>query len=320
MSLDTKDQKNLHLNRKKQLDKADDYVHKFISCLDKEKSYNLSGCPTCNSISYDETFEKNGGKYVYCENCDHIYLSNILKEEKLMEFYAKYPNSCFEWYKNESDFFKKIYQKGIDSIKKACPSKFNSLLDIGCASGYFARVANLNGFIAKGIEPNDIESEYAIKEGINVVGKTIDDLSEKDLFDVMTMWDVLEHIPNPIEFLIKLKPYLNQNGLVFVQVPTSDSLAAKVLQKNCNMFDGLTHLTLFGKKSLDLAFSKAGYEMISYETVISETHAISNYLSYAKDPYLDTPKNLFKSKLIDPDFIINNNLGYKIQAIFKKIK
>ena len=95
------------------------------------------------------------------------------------------------------------------------------------------------------------------------MGRTIDDLSKQSNFSVVTLWDVLEHIPDPISYLKCLKSNLCSSGLVFVQVPTSDSLAARVLREDCNMFDGIEHLTLFSALSLDIAFEKAGYILVN---------------------------------------------------------
>ena len=50
--------------------------------------------------------------------------------------------------------------------------------------------------------------------------------------------------------------------MIFVQVPTCDSLAARVLREACNMFDGIEHLTLFSSHSLDIAFDQAGYTLL----------------------------------------------------------
>ena len=133
------------------------------------------------------------------------------------------------------------------------------------------------------------------------------------------MWDVLEHIDSPSSYIERLKSILNPGGIVFIQVPTSESLAARIMREKCNMFDGIEHLTLFSRKSLTRCFSNSGFEKLDAKSVIIDSYAIRNYLNYEIDPYL--PSNAhnhdFKINCIDFDGIENNFLGYKIQACFK---
>jgi hypothetical protein len=84
------------------------------------------------------------------------------------------------------------------------------------------------------------------------------------------------------------------------------------------MFDGIEHLTLFSAHSLSLAFEAAGYELASLKTVISESHALANFLSYQIDPYLSQPERQFTAAFLDPEAIESCGLGYKIQAVYQR--
>lgn len=315
MSVDTKNQHALHQARQVQLDKSCAYIKNFLSQTNRVRDYEQSACPTCLHEASQPLFSKNNGRYCYCPECKHIYLSNPLSEKKLIEFYKGYPTSSLEWHQNESEFYQKIYQQGLDMIKPHC--KGGSLLDIGCSGGYFLSVANKQGFETSGIEPNEQESGYAIKHGINIVGSTISDLNQGATFDVITLWDVLEHIREPVKYLSNLRTHLNRSGLIFVQIPSSDSLAARVMREACNMFDGIEHLTLFSLRSLDIAFQKAGYSSIANQSVISELYALQNYLGYEQDVYLANPETSFNADFLSAERIETSGLGYKIQAVYR---
>ena len=318
MAIDTKNQLALHQARKSQLERSSLYIESFLGSLDPIADHTRAACPTCNHRPDSPLFIKNKGEYAYCSQCNHIFLRNPLTSEKLIKFYTNYPTSSLEWHQNESDFYRSIYQRGIDLFSPHRDG--DKLLDIGCSSGYFLSIASKQGFAAFGIEPNLQEAGYALKNGINVIGSTIDNLSDtKEVFDVITLWDVLEHIQRPVDYMFTLRSLLCQHGLVFVQVPTSDSLAARIMREDCNMFDGIEHLTLFSRGSLDLAFQKAGFTCLAKNTVISEIHAITNYLSYQSDPYLDTPLLPFKLDLLSGDYLESCGLGYKIQAVYQLI-
>jgi 2-polyprenyl-3-methyl-5-hydroxy-6-metoxy-1,4-benzoquinol methylase len=315
MAIDTKDQYSLHQARQTQLNRSSVYIKNFIIQADLEQGYDKSPCPTCHQSASHTLFSKNNGHYCFCPSCEHIYLSNPLKQEQLIKFYTGYPVSSLDWHHNESDFYKQIYQKGLNMIKPSCQGI--NLLDIGCSGGFFLSIASKQGFRASGIEPNKEESAYAIENGINVIGSIISDLDSSSKFDVITLWDVLEHIREPVNYLKNLRSHLNTNGLVFVQIPTSDSLAARVMRDACNMFDGIEHLTLFSARSLDIAFKKARYSHVNSQSVISEIHTLRNYLGYEPDPYLANPEMPFHAEFLSAEKIESSRLGYKIQAVYR---
>lgn len=316
MAIDSSDQLSLHKARKSQLDRSSLYIEAFLADLDPIADHARATCPTCNHLPEAPLFTKNKGEYGHCPKCDHIFLLNPLIPKKLISFYTNYPTSSLEWHQNEAEFYRCIYQRGIKLFGRHCGGP--RLLDIGCSSGYFLSIAAQEGLEAFGIEPNAQEARYAVANGIKVIGSTIDDLSHsEEYFDVITLWDVLEHIHDPVRYVANLRLLLRNQGLVFVQVPTSDSLAARILRDECNMFDGIEHLTLFSAKSLDIAFNNAGFTCIAKQSVISEVHAITNYLSYQADSYLGDPNSPFKAEFLDADSLENSGLGYKIQAVYR---
>jgi 2-polyprenyl-3-methyl-5-hydroxy-6-metoxy-1,4-benzoquinol methylase len=316
MALDSENQLALHQARTIQLDQSSQYINAFLAGLDPETDYTKASCPTCNFEPNEPLFTKSNGEYAYCPQCDHIFLLNPLSLERLIEFYANYPTSSLEWHLNESAFYRRIYQAGIELFD---PYRNGiRLLDIGCFSGYFLSIAAQQGFDAFGIEPNAQEARYALNNGIKLIGSTIDSLpAVLDPFDIISLWDVLEHICQPVSYLSSLRSLLNKDGLVFVQVPTSDSLAARIMREDCNMFDGIEHQTLFSASSLDNAFEQAGFTCMAKKSVISEIHAITNYLSYQSDPYLDSPLSPFKSDFLSDNMLESSGLGYKIQAVYR---
>ncbi len=317
MNLETSNQVDLHINRQKQLDKASEYTNNFINNLPGDTAYQINKCPTCGSSESSTLFIKNGGEYAYCKKCRHIFLKKSLSTSFLLKFYSDYPTSSLEWHKNESDFYQRIYTSGLELIQSKVIK--GSILDIGCSSGYFLAQASKFGFDSFGVEPNELEASYAISQGINIIGKTINDIPQNSKFDVITMWDVLEHIANPCMYIQSLRPFLNDGGCIFVQIPTCDSLAARVMRDKCNMFDGIEHLTLFSAYSLNICFEKSDFYPIKFKTVITDSFALKNYLSFEHDPYLPSHEGQevpIDFGGIDFDAIELASLGYKIQACY----
>ena len=317
MTIETSNQAGLHISRQEQLNKSTLFIDSFLASMSEESNYQYNDCPTCGNKKAKKLFRKNGGEYGYCNYCDHIFLLKSLKPEHLIEFYKNYPTSSLDWHKNESDFYNRIYNSGLDLISPYQGA--GNLLDIGCSSGYFLSIASSRGYTTFGIEPNKLESSYAKDNGVNIIGSTIDDIPENLKFNAVTMWDVLEHIDSPSNFISRLKSILNPGGVVYIQVPTSESLAARIMRDKCNMFDGIEHLTLFSRKSLMRCFSNCGFGYLDAKSIITDSFAISNYLNYETDPYLPSNPNSQDLKIdsIDFDNIESSFLGYKIQACFR---
>lgn len=317
MTIETSNQAVLHKSRQEQLDKSTHYIDSFLASLPEGSSYQYNNCPTCGNQHAIKLFEKNRGEYAYCNKCDHIFLLKSLKPEHLIAFYENYPTSSLDWHKNESDFYKRIYTSGLDLV--SLHQGAGNLLDIGCSSGYFLSIATSRGYNAFGVEPNKLESSHAKDNGINIIGSTIEDIPKNLKFNVISMWDVLEHIDSPSNFIGNLKSILYPGGIVLIQVPTSESLAARIMRDKCNMFDGIEHLTLFSRKSLMRCFSNCGFEYLNAKSVITDSFAIGNYLNYELDPYLPANPNSHQLKINCLDFnnIETSFLGYKIQACFR---
>jgi len=117
----------------------------------------------------------------------------------LIEFHDNYPTSSLEWYQDEPEIFRYIYQPGIDSLTQ---SQWIRLLDIGCSSGYYLSIATRQDFDAFGVEPNAQEDRYALNNGIKLIGSTIDNLPDaQDPIDIISLWDILERILQPVGYL-----------------------------------------------------------------------------------------------------------------------
>jgi 2-polyprenyl-3-methyl-5-hydroxy-6-metoxy-1,4-benzoquinol methylase len=157
--------------------------------------------------------------------------------------------------------FEKVYQyiknialkNKLDLINGLQPEKGN-LLDIGAGTGDFLAVAKQNGWKITGIEPNEKAKNIAINKGISFVENS--ELLEKESFDTITMWHVLEHVPD-LDFQIKeLKRLLKPNGTILIAVPNFNSYDAKHYGSYWAAYDVPRHLWHFSKTAIKLLFEK----------------------------------------------------------------
>ena len=312
--------KKLHVKRQKQLDAAYHYHENFH---DKNgniasKYLELRNCPICNKNDFSFLFLKNGGNYVQCKNCELVYLNPCFTDKHLEIFYKNMHNMQAKIVKDESLFYRKIYSYGIKNINKFVkPKNKKRILDLGCSSGLFLDIAKEKRWETFGLELNEKEIEIS-KQNHNVKNINLYQ-AQKEFnvkFDVITMWDVIEHVKDPHELLKTIKKCLRPGGLFFFQTPNVNSLAARVLKEKCNVFDGIEHVNLFNEKNIYNIAKKNKFKVLLVDSVISEIPVISNYLNY-DDPYFGASKEKEIFGIINDKILHKNYLGYKIQVVFK---
>jgi len=310
--------KELHKKRMKMWNESIDNHKKYIDpktgvFFDK---YTITRtCPVCSSNNEVEIFQKEGGRYVKCIDCTMIYLNPVFKDSSIKEYYESNHTEQSEVVESDTDsFYKNIYNGGLDNLLNLSEN-IKNILDIGCSSGSFLDLAKLRDLDTYGVELNQAEFAYAKDKGHEVYNNLLENISFDRKFDIVSLWDVFEHLIDGEFYLNKIKKILSKDGMIFLQIPSSDSLAAKILRENCNMYDGLEHVNLYGVKTIERLAEKCNLDILSIKTVISEIGVINNYLNY-EDPYLgNTTNKEFIPNVIDEEKLHESLQGYKIQVI-----
>ncbi|MBA4385076.1 MAG: class I SAM-dependent methyltransferase [Anaerolinea sp.] len=311
------DAKTLHEGRRRMYEASDVYRRSFVNpssgLIVSELTENRA-CPVCEATSDRIIFIKNGGTYVKCGSCGMIYLNPVLKDDELRKYYENNNAMQAAAHENESEFYRSIYTKGLYSIERFV--KKGSILDIGCSSGFFLDIAKERGWNTYGIELNRSEFIIAHEKGHNVWNSPLEETPFDTKLTAITMWDVLEHIKRGWQYLEMLRKLLADDGVIFIQCPSSSSLAARILQERCNMFDGIEHVNLYTPKSISTLCNKAGYRVLHMETVIDEIQVLKKYLDY-EDPYFSDRDGASDITFLTGELIHKAQLGYKIQIVIK---
>ncbi len=154
-----------------------------------------------------------------------------------------------------------------------------NLLDIGAGTGDFLVVAQQENWNVVGVEPNEDAKALALKKGIPLKSETKDLLSGS--FDVITMWHVLEHIPNLSLQIKELKRLLKPNGYLVIAVPNFKSYDSTYYKSFWAAYDVPRHLWHFSKNSIRALFGNEGIELTKtiplifdsfYVSLLSEKH------------------------------------------------
>jgi len=317
----SKSVKELHQKRTKMWDAAMDNHNKYINPETELFSSDYTEqriCPVCNGNEYVTMFNKAGGTYVKCSACTMVYLNPVFSDDSLKDYYQNNHTEQSEVVESDQDnFYVQLYNQGLNSILQSKPDA-RSIIDIGCSSGVFLDVVNQKNIKTFGVELNRAEYLFAQKKGHQVYNDLLEHIEFENKFDAISMWDVFEHLKDGRFYLNLLKDMLTDDGVVFLQIPSADALAAKVLREKCNMFDGLEHVNLYGVSTIKTLAATCGFEVVSIRSVIAEIGVINNYLNY-EDPYLGSTTNKeFIPNVINEKQLHESFLGYKLQVVLKK--
>ena len=171
-------------------------------------------------------------------------------------------------------------------------AKKGKLLDIGAGTGDFIQVAQQNGWNVTGIEPDDQARTIANTKTNNVVYnlEKLDQL-ETQVYDVITLWHVLEHLPNLEAHIELLKKLLKPNGTLIVAVPNFKSYDANYYKEFWAAYDVPRHLWHFSKNAINSLFDK--YDMGVIKTLPMKYDAY--YVSLLSEKYKTGRMNPFKA-------------------------
>ena len=217
--------------------------------------------------------------------------------EKLPEYYKSdnyisHTNSKRNLMERVYHLIRKISLKRKLRLINSFNLKTKKLLDIGCGTGDFLEAAAKENWEITGIEPNDKAREVANEKTGNAVFKNeyLEKLDENS-FDVITLWHVLEHLPNLESHITLLKTLLKSDGILIIAVPNFKSFDAKHYKNYWAAFDVPRHLWHFSKDSIAKLFGRQ--EMILSQTLPMIFDAY--YVSLLSEKYKSGKMNPFKA-------------------------
>jgi len=276
-------------------------------------------CPVCDRDNSRFLFRKMGGIHVRCKSCEMVYLNPVFTDEALMKFYKENHTGQSEMVDDDLEFYSAIYNQGLDLVRKRSPD-IRNVLDYGCSGGFFLDVAkNIGIENCFGMELNKIEADISKAKGHSVHNGLLETNPFQEKFDLITLWDVFEHIKDGKSYLNKFRKIISDDGFLLLQVPNATALAARIMQEHSNMYDGLEHVNLYSPETLNLIAEKSGFKVIEMQTVIPEMNVLNNYLNY-ENGYTggrEATTNLLG--MISEQDLNKHLLGYKIQAVLQKI-
>lgn len=224
-------------------------------------------CPVCTIKQFKYLFSVKIGQLVKCNNCHLIYYTPQPSLRELEEFYNSetYRSEFSESLMSGPEFATNRYLQFEKSLKKYVPQiltqSSRKLLDIGCGTGHFLKVAEQHSWEVEGIEISSKAAQDASKKihGEIFVGDLLSIDFSTHNYDVITLYHVIEHLLDPICFLRRIKELLKPNGILFLETPNINSIGFKLTQEKWSHLIPPEHIIYFQPDSLSFALKKTDF-------------------------------------------------------------
>lgn len=193
---------------------------------------------------------------VKCKVCGFVFCGEIPSDQTLNEHYKNYS------YTKEitcSPLTKLSYQNLLKELEPY--RKNNKILDVGCGRGFFLETAREMGWEVYGTEFSATACQLLRDKNITIAEGVLSTNSFNNVqFDVITSFEVIEHINNPIEEVEKFYEILRPNGLLYITTPNFNSYLRYILKAEYNVITYPEHLSYYTKKTLGKLLVKSRFK------------------------------------------------------------
>ena len=282
-----------------------------------------SKCYLCGSLENSVIFTELDIPILQCKTCTHVF-SSYEQEEHYDGYWGENSEEAYdlEWWDNAH---RKVYHEFIDQFLKSPSGK---ILDVGCGLGYFVKTVNKDkpSWEALGYEMSKSAVDYA-KTKNNLTNIHAGMVQESGIspasIDVITLWDVIEHIPKPQSLMNYLHSLLKPGGILFIQTPNFpiQLIKAKLKVLKSGMREGIhyleakDHINDYSRKTLTKLALDTGFQNPEYHIlypIVSVSGGSGNLGKMGKIGFYKLTKIIYQ--LSFETLFLNNTLF----AILKK--
>jgi SAM-dependent methyltransferase len=222
-------------------------------------------CPSCSGTNVDTIgtlikspglFDlRDPGRLYHCQTCNLYFRRPYLSSHELVEAYGNIVETNWDYNDRRNDF--RLAFEAALKIKQS-----GNVLDIGCYRGDFLQLFP-DRFLKYGIEPSQAAARSAQSAGVRIIGNTVEHFENEDrLFDIITIIDVLEHLPSPFTSLSKLSTFLNRDGIIILSTGNTDALPWRLMRLDYWYYFS-EHVSFFNPRWFKWAVQKLQLRLLS---------------------------------------------------------
>ncbi|MGE0444153.1 MAG: class I SAM-dependent methyltransferase [Vicinamibacterales bacterium] len=241
-------------------------------------------CPTCGATEARPELDKDHMALVRCASCDLVYVSPAFNEEHYREVYASeaYQEIVKDLGIKSHEY--RVQRFGTERVtlmaaQLSVPRP--RYLDVGCSTGFVVEAARDRGWDAAGIDLNPSAIEFGRSRGLDLRTAALEDAGcAAGSFDAVSLFDVLEHLIDPVRTLRAAVSLLRPGGIVFLYVPNYDSASRLLMGKDAHFIWPTHHLNYYTPVTIQDLLAREG---LRTEYVATEGLDIVDYLWYRRE-------------------------------------
>jgi 2-polyprenyl-3-methyl-5-hydroxy-6-metoxy-1,4-benzoquinol methylase len=229
-------------------------------------------CLLCGSAEQELRFAEPPFRVVRCRSCRLVWVTPRRDPSRLVEIYqTAYWHSDaakdfgYTDYRRDAPLYRRTYQRRYRAIARHFPQP-GEVLDVGCAAGFFLSVMKERGWRTQGVEVSAYIADFGRQSyGLDVLVGTLDEVSPQlgeRKFDLITFWDVIEHLPDPVAVLKKAAEFLKPGGRLLLETQNVRSLFARVMGRRWQHYKHHEHLYHFDPSTVRELCKKAGLRIL----------------------------------------------------------
>jgi 2-polyprenyl-3-methyl-5-hydroxy-6-metoxy-1,4-benzoquinol methylase len=226
-------------------------------------------CPLCHAQKSAVFMKKDGYTLYRCGQCGFTFVHPIPNSAEVysQDYFAGAVHG-FGYVDYDTDKAPMVhtFEKYMRHIRALVPTG-GRLLDVGAATGFFLDIAKRFGFEVHGVEISAFAAAQAREKGLDVLTGTLADTPKDLLFDVITMLDVIEHVSDPREEILRVKEIMRPGGVLVINTPDAGSLYARMMGKRWHLIVPPEHLYYFTRKNIRMLLEEEGFEVLSITTI-----------------------------------------------------
>lgn len=229
---------------------------------------STSSCRACGAEEPKFLFQTGSYRLVRCAGCGLVWVSNPPSSEELQGLYneAYWEDPATEGYSGYArlEREKRMHFASLINILERFRPPDKSVLEIGCAYGYFLDEAKKRGWRVRGLEFSPYAAAFARDRlGLDVSVGGIEQITEAaESVGVVVMWDVIEHLPDPTAAVRTAWRILKPQGLLALSTGDVGSLSARIHGRCWSLMTPPWHLFYFTRRSLRLLMRRSGFSVI----------------------------------------------------------
>lgn len=217
-------------------------------------------CPLCGNTAPRQLKDWERAHLSQCPACKFTFARLIPSQDDLIRHYQKYGRNDFL-----SSITIKRYHELLDLFEPY--KKTGRLLDVGCGIGYFLIEAKKRGWNVYGTEFTPEAIEICRSKGIHMYEGVLNSANyEPESFDIITSFEVIEHINTPHAEITNFSSVLRTGGLVYLTTPNFNSLSRLLAGKKWNIVSYPEHLSYYTPHTLSFLFRKHGFKKLCLRT------------------------------------------------------